>query len=661
MPKILAAIVHPYDFENDRIMMSNSGKYVLRLRFNGCWRKVEIDDYLPTSKTDRILHVVDRNNPGLFWPALVEKAYLKVRGGYEFPGSNSATDLAVITGWIPQQIFLHDEDVEFELLWERIYQGFVKGDLLLTIGTGKLPEREQRVLGLAAEHDYAVLEMREQGDTKEMLVKNPWADGDVWRGTMRRRSNSSPALTSSSDQPTENNISDESMLMSPGTFWVDFASVFHHFENFYVNWNPGIFSKREDIHFSWSLDKVDRSPGLFVGNPQFTITTPVGGNIWLLLNKHFRTGDYTASKSSQKEYISLYIYDNKGNRVISSDSAKIRGPYVDSPNTLLTLDAPAETCYTVVVASQHLLSEKYSFTLSAFSNASFMLQEAQSQYAHEDVVTASWTRANSGGNSDSPYYLTNPQFSLCLRVDADIALILRLADLDTGGDNDSYIKVLVNSSDGRRVTRLRPRDIVAHSGDYRRGSAVVESRLHRGNYTIICSTFDPGQYRKFTLTVCASATEPPLLKLLPAENSGKLSSLSEPARFSPDINRLLAPVTFSRHTKALFIARTGRTEETLQTTASLFKMSLEQGQGPYKTILSSSALPDAEYTSLKTGVRIDEMNLQPRLHNPGAGGFWLVLERLFQPSSIQTGEDSLRVEALADERLELGPWGYGDG
>ena len=87
-------------------MLSSNGKYILRLYFNGCPRAVIIDDRLPVSRSPRMLHVIDRNNPSLLWPALVEKAYLKVRGGYDFPGSNSGTDLWVLTGWIPEQIFL---------------------------------------------------------------------------------------------------------------------------------------------------------------------------------------------------------------------------------------------------------------------------------------------------------------------------------------------------------------------------------------------------------------------------------------------------------------------------------------------------------------------------------------------------------------------------
>lgn len=83
-----------------------NGKYILRMKFNGCFRRVVIDDLLPASRVGRALHVTDRANPQLLWPALVEKAYLKVHGGYDFLGSNPGTDLWILTGWVPEQIFL---------------------------------------------------------------------------------------------------------------------------------------------------------------------------------------------------------------------------------------------------------------------------------------------------------------------------------------------------------------------------------------------------------------------------------------------------------------------------------------------------------------------------------------------------------------------------
>jgi calpain-7 len=69
--------------------------------------KVVIDDFLPESLPDyKALHVVCRSDPSVVWPALIEKAYLKVGGGYDFPGSNCAMDLYALTGWFPEQIHL---------------------------------------------------------------------------------------------------------------------------------------------------------------------------------------------------------------------------------------------------------------------------------------------------------------------------------------------------------------------------------------------------------------------------------------------------------------------------------------------------------------------------------------------------------------------------
>ena len=72
---------------------------------NGCVRQVVIDDLLPQSH-DKPLHVTSKTTPDLIYPALIEKAFLKVMGGYDFPGSNSAIDLKVLTGWIPEVVQL---------------------------------------------------------------------------------------------------------------------------------------------------------------------------------------------------------------------------------------------------------------------------------------------------------------------------------------------------------------------------------------------------------------------------------------------------------------------------------------------------------------------------------------------------------------------------
>lgn len=96
----------PWDDVANAPSLSGSGRYVLKFNFNGCFRKVVIDDRLPVSRNDHLLHVIDRNCPELLWPALVEKAYMKVRGGFDFPGSNSCTDLWTLTGWVPEQCHL---------------------------------------------------------------------------------------------------------------------------------------------------------------------------------------------------------------------------------------------------------------------------------------------------------------------------------------------------------------------------------------------------------------------------------------------------------------------------------------------------------------------------------------------------------------------------
>jgi calpain-7 len=652
-------IVFPYDHENGNPRISPSGKYVLRMYFNGCWRRVQIDDRLPTSSTTRVLHVIDRSNPGLLWPALLEKAYLKVRGGYDFPGSNSGTDLAVLSGWIPQQVFLHDEEVEQDELWRTIYNAFNDGDALLTLGTGKLPKREQRLLGLASEHDYAVLNLNQSGDTGEMLIKNPWSDGDVWHGAARRRPNpsqqSSPIMSSPDLVDKKTGTGDE---MTPGTFWMDFRSVFQHFENIYINWNPSIFTHRQDLHFSCNVTEASQSRNLFVNSPQFAVSGKKGEEVWLLLSRHFRTGDYTMASQGRNGYISLYLYKNNGEKVLSSDGATLRGPFVDSPNTLLKFSLPSTATYTVVVATQDLREGKYNFTLSTFSHVEAALTDVRCPLDHVHSVAAAWTRSTAGGNSDSRRYLQNPQFKIEVKSATKVALILQISSADTLKEAEIHVKVLLTFSAGGRITKLKAGGNTG-SGDYRRGSAVVETTLEKGNHTVICSTFDPDQYASFKLDLLSPAIQALRLIPLPAESSGRLSIMSNPATFSATTMRLLAPLGIPRLSRAIFILRP-RSLSTAKS-ASLFKMTLEQGQGPYKRVLATSQVDEEAFSSLSADIRVEDTRLRPEMDQISSGGLWLVVERMAQMSSNSDDEEAVQVEILADERVELGDWGRGDG
>lgn len=619
-----------------------------------------IDDLLPTSSTSRVLHVVDRLNSNLLWPALVEKAYLKTRGGYDFPGSNSGTDLAILTGWIPEQIFLHNDDVLPEALWKRISNGFKYGDVMLTIGTGKLTKKEEKQLGLVREHDYVILHLREVNSIREMLIKNPWSDGSIWKGRSRSSVNLMDSNETAFDRilPTK----DRNMSLVPGTFWMDFDSVFQHFENLYLNWNPELFSYCEKIHFSWNALGSANASGCFILNPQFALSTPAAGNVWLQLDRHFQNEiDVDSNGFTSTGYISLYLFAASGKRVFLSDGAIARGPYVDSPNTLLKVELSANTVYTAVVSSQMLSAKKHNFTLSIFARSPLCLAEAETKYLSNATRITAWSSSTAGGNSDFKTYADNPQFSLTLPSAASVAILLEVAK-EIPDPPAVHAKVFF-SPNKQRINRARTRDIIASTGDYRRQSAVLEADLEAGMYTVICSTFEPNQLATFSVTVHSTIREFQLLPLQ-AEGAGRLSIKSEPGAFRPGTRRLLAPITTTRVAKVKFIARQVPAEITRLCTSGIaanrqmaVKLSIEQARGSYSTVIASShAEVDIDLADDDIP-RIEDMYIRPEMTRAeGTGGLWLVVEKIPGGSSVSQAEDLFEVEALSEERIDIGCW-----
>ncbi|KAM5230903.1 calpain-7 isoform 4-T4 [Hipposideros larvatus] len=242
--KLITSIIYPQNKDGEP-EYNPCGKYMVKLHLNGVPRKVIIDDQLPVDHKGELLCSYS-NNKSELWVSLIEKAYMKVMGGYDFPGSNSNIDLHALTGWIPERIAMHSDSQTFskDNSFRMLYQRFHKGDVLITASTGMMTEAEGEKWGLVPTHAYAVLDIREFKGLRFIQLKNPWShlrwkgrysENDVknWTPELQKYLNFDPRTAQKIDN---------------GIFWISWDDLCQYYDVIYLSWNPSLFKESTCIH-----------------------------------------------------------------------------------------------------------------------------------------------------------------------------------------------------------------------------------------------------------------------------------------------------------------------------------------------------------------------------------------------------------------------------
>lgn len=508
---LLKRNIFPQD-EHGNPVVSSSGKYWVRLNVNGTVRKVVVDDRLPAPKNPRThsLFVRSATNPGLLWPAIMEKAYLKIMGGYDFLGSYSACDTYALCSWIPEVLFingyLQEPNASRDALWRKMYRPFTEGNVMICIGTGKMSRAESDAYGLISDHDYTVMDLREielpdgRGHRRIVQIKNPWLSeaqpADQKLGSIQISANEAP----------------EALY---GSFWVNFDSLCLRFSSIYFNWNhERLFKHKTAINFLWNTASIEFSnrSRSYNTNPQFSLSNKGNSSenvVWLLLSRHI------TDKPSPSGYVSLNIYDAGGHRVYLPDEFPCleKGTFLNTLHYLLKITIPADAVYTVVVAANEFTdsdsvvstentSKQYSslrFSLMAYSLLPISLVKAREELPYKLAIDGKWSKIDNtcGGSWANDSYLNNPRFMLKVSPDFPVESFKLMVSSDSGHPIN-YRLYMADEVQSRNPQKMR---VLGTSGEYRIGSIMSKSMvtLKPTSYLIIVSMFEPDVEGSFTI------------------------------------------------------------------------------------------------------------------------------------------------------------------
>lgn len=412
-PEILSKIIHPFGI--------NTYKYLICLFVNGCQRVVRINDKLPFMACSSLnsnksgLYIKSYSNDAIVWPALIEKAYLKLVGSnsYEFEGSNSGFDTYLLTGWIPQYLKTNHVTKKDDF-WDLIYTNFKPNitknknvqNLLINAGTGSSSFNTiidgNNSIFLAANHDFSIIDLKVTETDKFLLIRNPW------------------------------------YLEKNREFWINLDKFLKCFETIYLNWNPEFFQLNSFDKFIGTVG-FEISPNSDVmDKPQYTIenSSNYEQKVFLFINediKYFQEKKQNSNIHNSNDYTMItkvtIILSDQGQRFISYSGSNQILASIETKNALFSkfVVIPPKKTITVIVETKlnsysfdgkgNNKMEKdvmvvYNFNCYSFSKNSIGLKKSKFDCCKVEKIIDKWNMKNSGGNWLYTDYINNPQYVL---------------------------------------------------------------------------------------------------------------------------------------------------------------------------------------------------------------------------------------------------------
>ncbi|KAL7698751.1 calpain-like cysteine peptidase [Lotmaria passim] len=185
------------------------GVYRVTLNKNGWWTSVIVDDYLPVAG-GRPKFARSKGDPAELWPAILEKAYAKVFGGYGFIVAGdplhalqdlsgfpcSSFDNAFIESTVNEtyELFMHLKnysDAGYQIVFTTpTREAIMTARGAASCGSPAQAERAYDKANLLLGHTYSVIRVGyfEEHDLRLVQMRNPWSQtASDWNGPWNKR------------------------------------------------------------------------------------------------------------------------------------------------------------------------------------------------------------------------------------------------------------------------------------------------------------------------------------------------------------------------------------------------------------------------------------------------------------------------------------------